>query len=295
MRLLPVLLAQVHPLSPHEAVSHVRREVLSHVETFANTRLVLYPELHTCRAQGTPEQCRRIYEDAAEPLDGPRVSALAAIAREANVWFVPGTVAERGPQGELFNTTVVFDPAGELVATYRKIFPWRPTEPFDPGDSFVTFDIPFVGRVGLAICYDLWFPEVIRQLAWLGAEAVLVPTQTSTSDRRQEVILAQAAAIQNQVHILSLNAAGPLGIGRSLIVDPEGIVRVQASGAESAALTDVLDFDAVRRVRDYGTCGLNRLWSQFRPDEPEIRLPAYGGSLRPNNWNPDNRPAQGEA
>jgi predicted amidohydrolase len=293
MTFLPVVLAQTTPVPSTEAASLMRDQLLTHIASFPQTRLVVYPELQTCRAEGTPEQCRERYEESAEPLDGPLVSALSTMAREAGVWFVPGTVVERGDNGELFNTTVVFDPSGELVACYRKIFPWRPREPFDPGEEFATFDIPDIGRVGLAICYDLWFPEVIRQLAWLGAETVLVPTQTSTSDRRQEIVLAQAAAIQNQVHVVSLNAAAPFGTGGSLVVDPEGLVRVQAAGAEEAVLTDVLDFNAVRRVRTYGTCALNRLWSQAQPGDPVVNLPMYAGTLDPTRMGPLSPPPEG--
>jgi len=98
---------------------------------------------------------------------------------------------------------------------------------------------------------------VIRQLAWLGAEVVLCPTQTSTRDSDQELILARAAAIQNQVYVGSGNSAEPTGTGRSLIADPEGLVRAQAPSEVTSFLTDVLDLDAVARVRQFGTCGWN--------------------------------------
>ena len=92
------------------------------------------------------------------------------------VWLVPGSVFERADDGPIHNTAVVFSPDGELVARYRKVFPWQPHEECAPGDGFVTFDIPDVGRIGLAICYDGNFPETFRQLAWMGAEVVLQPT-----------------------------------------------------------------------------------------------------------------------
>ena len=89
------------------------------------------------------------------------------------MWLVPGSVYERG-EGELVhNTCLVLSPEGELVASYRKVFPWQPHESSAPGDRFVTFDIPDVGRLGLSICYDGSFPETCRQLAWMGAEVVL--------------------------------------------------------------------------------------------------------------------------
>ncbi|MFP5345551.1 MAG: carbon-nitrogen hydrolase family protein [Actinomycetes bacterium] len=285
-RRLPVLVAQTPSLDPRTAVAATRAEVLELLEDFPATHLVVYPEYHTVRVTGGPKERERQYRDAAEPLDGPRVNGLQELAREAGVWLVPGTVVERGSRGELFNTAVAIGPDGELAAAYRKIFPWRPFEPFDSGEEFVTFDIPGVGRVGLCICYDLWFPEVIRHLAWLGAELVVVPTQTSTRDRDQELVLARANAIQNQVFVLSANAAEPAGTGRSILADPEGLVRFQAPSEASAFLTDVVDLDAIGTAREFGTCGLNRMWSQFRPDDPGLPLPLYGGALDPKTWEP---------
>ena len=291
MRLLPVLLAQSHPLAPDRAVGDLRNDVLSLMDAFPGTRLLVYPEFHTCTVDGGRAERERQFRELAEPLDGPRVSALRSIAREAGVWLAPGTVLERGPRGELFNTAVVIAPDGEVASSYRKIFPWRPSEPFDPGTDFVTFDIPDVGRVGLAVCYDLWFPEIIRHLAWLGAEVVLIPTQTSTADREQELVLARAAAIQNQVFVVSVNAAGPVGTGRSIIVDPEGLVRCQSPGEGVARLSDVVDLDTVTKTRLLGTCGLNRMWSQGRPGDPVLPLPLYAGDLDPARWEPAQLPS----
>ena len=73
----------------------------------------------------------------------------------------------------------------------------------------MTFDIPEVGRIGLSICYDGGFPETCRQLAWMGAEVVLQPSRTTTSDRNQEMVMARANAIFNQIYLVSLNAGSP--------------------------------------------------------------------------------------
>ena len=74
----------------------------------------------------------------------------------------------------------------------------------------------------------LWFPEVIRHLAWMGAELVVIPTQTSTRDPAEELVLVRASAIQNQVFVVAANAAAPVGTGRSILADPEGLVRFLA-------------------------------------------------------------------
>jgi len=153
----------------------------------------------------------------------------------------------------------------------------------------VVFDVPEAGRCGFSICYDAWFPEVSRQLAWLGAEVIINPVQTTTSDRAQELVLARANAIVNQVFVVSVNAAAPLGVGRSLITDPEGRIRVEADDPTATVLTDVLDLGEVARVREFGTAGLNRMWSQFTSADPVLKLPLYAGRIDPAHWNPDTR------
>lgn len=248
--------------------------------TVPDVQLVLAPELHLSAQPGLLEEQSSYPDEVAVPVPGPLTEALAGLARDHGVWLVPGTVFERADDGRLHNTALAFSPQGELVARYRKVFPWQPHEDCAPGDRFVTFDIPDVGRFGLAICYDGNFPESFRQLAWMGAEVVLQPTLTTTSDRPAELVLARANAIANQLYVVSVNAATPAGLGRSIVVDPEGIVRVEAGGGEEL-VTDVLDLDAVARVREHGLAGVSRMWQQLLRAGPDIDLPVYGGRLQP--------------
>ncbi|MGN6427817.1 MAG: carbon-nitrogen hydrolase family protein [Leifsonia sp.] len=252
----------------------------------AGARLVVHPELHLFGADHLPEAERTAALHAsAVPLDGDLVRDLGAIARESGVWLVPGSICERGPAGELFNTALAIAPDGSVAASYRKIFPWRPFEPYVPGDRFVVFDLDG-STVGLDICYDAWFPEVSRHLAWMGAEAIVNVVKTTTPDREQEVVLARANSIANQVFTVSVNTAGPVGRGRSIVVDPEGAVLAESPGDEETVLTTAIDLDHVARVREHGTAGVNRMWSQFRPGDAEIPLPLYGGRIDPATWAP---------
>lgn len=275
-RCLAIALVQAEPLTG-APLPEFADDVAAVLRRFPNTDLLVYPELHLFGGPGEDE-------DLAEPVDGPRARLLAELAGDLGVWLVPGTLAERAPDGGAYNTAAVFSPDGELVAAYRKCFPWRPYETTRPGTEFTVFDIPGVGRAGLSICYDSWFPEVTRQLAWQGAEFVITPTRTTTSDRAQELVLSRANAIVNQIYVLSVNAAAP-GVGQSLVVDPEGRVRVDA-GRPAEVLTDVLDLDDVSRVRHYGTAGLNRMWSQFTDGDPDLELPVYQGRISPGRWAP---------
>ncbi|HVV23827.1 MAG TPA: carbon-nitrogen hydrolase family protein [Pseudonocardiaceae bacterium] len=267
-RSLPIALVQAEPVAGAD-VDVFAADVTAVLGRFPGTALVVYPELHLFGGDGDET-------DLAEPLSGPRAAALAELAGDLGVWLVPGTLCERGPEG-VSNTAVVFSPEGALAAVYRKCFPWRPHETFVPGSDFTVVDLPGIGRAGLSICYDSWFPEVARQLAWQGAEFVITPTRTTTSDRAQELVLSRANAIVNQIYVLSVNAAAP-GVGQSLVVDPEGRVRVDA-GRAPEVLTDVIDLDDVTRVREYGTAGLNRMWHQHRDGDPVLELPVYQGRM----------------
>ena len=215
---------------------------------------------------------------AATTIPGPVTDRLGALARELGVWLVPGSLVERDDDGRLFNTAVAISPDGELVARYRKLFPWRPYEALEPGSEFVTFDIPGKGRVGLAICFDGSFPEVARQLAWLGADVIIQPTLTTTRDREMEVVMSRANAFANQVFVVNVNGASPSGVGESVIVDPEGTI-MQHAGEGEEVLFGVLDLERVALVREHGTFGLNRPWAQLADQCALVRYPMFGGAL----------------
>lgn len=285
-RILPLIAAQARPRLIGEPVSAFADEVKAALEAQPHSKLVVFPELHLFGDEDPDLQRTDILQTSAEPLDGPRVKELKQLAKDLNIWLVPGSVCERGPEGQLFNTQLVLSPDGELAGYYRKIFPWRPFEPYDPGDRFATVDLPGIGRVGLNICYDAWYPEVSRQLAWMGAEVILNVVKTTTPDRRQELILAKANAIVNQVFMVSVNCAGPTGQGRSIIVDPEGNTLIEATDDQPQLLTAELDLAAVDRVRTHGTENLNRPWSQFREGEPAVELSVYQGRINPATWTP---------
>ncbi|MCL4529979.1 MAG: carbon-nitrogen hydrolase family protein [Chloroflexi bacterium] len=208
----------------------------------------------------------------AEQIPGPLTERLCALARRTGQWLVPGSMYELDGD-KLYNTAVVISPEGEIVAKYRKMFPWLPYESgTTPGEEFCVFDVPDVGRFGLCICYDMWFPEVSRQLAWMGAEVILQPTLTPTSDRELELVMARANALFNQCYFVSVNGIGEWGGGRSTVIDPDGRVLQQAS-TNQTFMTEIIDLDHVTRTREYGTLGLAQTIKQLR--DSGKRFPIY--------------------
>ena len=264
------------PGDPAGTVEQFGRHVRALRSTFDGLQLVVTPELHLMAltslvdADGLPTE-----EELAVDVPGELTERLGALARETELWLIPGSVFER-LEGGVANTALVLSPAGELVTSYRKCFPWQPYETSRPGTRTVCFDIDGIGRFGLAICHDGAFPEIFRSLAWQGAEAIFQLVLTETSDREAETIVARASAIVNQVAVVNVNAAAPVGNGRSLVIDPEGAVRYEA-GVSEEVLTAVLDLDQVERVRERGSFGINRLWDEMDRVGPGLELPLYGG------------------
>ena len=286
-----IALVQARPLGGPDAVAALAADVTEILAQQPETQMVVYPELHLLGAKDDDDDPLD-FGDVAELISGPLVQSLGRVAAGAGIWLVPGSIAELGQDGRIYNTALVFDGSGRLVSTYRKVFPWRPHEPWASGAAFTTFDVPDAGRMGVNICYDSWFPEATRQIAWLGAEVVLNIVKTTTPDRDQELVLARANAITNQVFYLSVNAAGPRGRGHSIYVGPEGEVLAEVAHAEPEVTHLLIDLDRVSDVRAHGTAGLNRLWEQLRADDDPIDLPVYDGHMVHSRWRPA-RDAQG--
>jgi formamidase len=280
MRLLSIAALQISPLvgNAQATVEDFERRVFVLRETFNELQLIVAPELHLSAVGGFFDEHPNAASQVAVEIPGALTERLCSLARATGLWLVPGSLYERADGDGVHNTAVAISADGEIVAAYRKCFPWQPYEESLPGTRLVVFDVPNIARVGLAICHDGAFPEVFRQLAWLGAEVVIQPTLTTTSDRDAELILARANAIANQLYVVNVNAPGPTALGRSVVIDPEGLVRVQA-GAGEELITDVLDLDAVTRVRTAGSFGLNRLLEQFDRLARSLELPMYGGYL----------------
>jgi len=264
---------------PEATLEQFERSVRTLRSTFDGLELVVAPELHLMALLPLLEEDGVAPQDLAVDVPGELTERLGALARATGLWLIPGSVYERVGNA-VTNTTVVLSPDGELIASYRKCFPWQPYETTQPGTATVCFDIDGVGRFGLAICHDGAFPEIFRSLAWQGAEAVFQVTLTGTSDRDAETVIARANAIVNQVAVVNVNAAAPVGNGRSLVIDAEGAVRYEA-GVGEEVVTAVLDLEQVQRVRERGSFGINRLWEEMDRVGPGLELPLYGGPYRP--------------
>ena len=236
----------------------IKKEILKTKAIFPWVDMIILPELASFGtnpelAENHPSETEKFY---------------AELAKELAIWLIPGSMFQR--EGEdVFNVAPVINPEGEVIARYRKIYPFYPYEKgVSSGDKFVVFDVPDVGRFGVSICYDQWYPEVTRNLTYLGAEVIICPTLTGTIDREVELAISRTNAAIGQCYFLNVNAAGELGVGQSILCGPDGAVLHQASiGRELMPIE--LDLEHVRRVRERGMFGLGQTIKSFR-DNPIV-------------------------
>ena len=207
-----------------------------------------------------------------EYIPGPMTEYFGSLAKKYGIYFIPGTMFEKHdelPEGKFYNTAPIFNPKGELIDTYRKMAPWRPSEDITvPGNKYVVFDIPEKNtKIGVQICYDLNFPEISRNETLMGAE-VLVKL---TMDPQELYLLNKPVhftrALENQAYLVSTNGVGFFNnvhlYGNSLVVSPEGNLLWEA-GQEPTIATVTLDLDLVERSRQYGTMFLDHYVQHLR-------------------------------
>ena len=144
------------------------------------------------------------------------------------------------------------------------MYPFYPYEQgVEAGKEICVFDIPDVGRFGVSICYDMWFPETIRAMALKGAEVIIHPTLTNTRDRDVECAMVRANAAQNQCYMIDVNGAGQLAYGNSLFAGPEGEI-IHAAGTSEEIMVVEIDLNLVRRTRERGLMGLGQPLKSYR-------------------------------
>ncbi|MDQ4041235.1 MAG: carbon-nitrogen hydrolase family protein [Actinomycetota bacterium] len=231
-------------------------------------RLVREAAERGARLAVLPEKWNRLCEPermaaAAEPLDGPSTEWARGLARELGIDLVAGSIVERGAHGN-HNTSVHVGADGEIRAVYRKLHMfdvevagqvYRESEHEAPGEEVVESALDGGAGLGLTVCYDLRFPELYRELSRRGARVLAVPSAfTLTTTRDHWEVLLRARAIENQAFVVAANQVGehPPGLrsgGRSMIVDPWGLVLAQAPDGEAAVVAD-LDFAAQDAIRD---------------------------------------------
>jgi predicted amidohydrolase len=222
--------------------------------------LVALPENFAyLRREGVPIPC-------AQTLDGEIVGSVRELAKQHRIWLLGGTFPESAEGGgRVYNTSVLVSPGGEIEAVYRKIHlfdvdlrgsgggVFTESATITPGKEVVVASTPF-GPLGLAVCYDLRFPELFRAMAERGAGWIAVPSAFAPETGRDHwEVLLRARAIENQAFVLAPAQCGRhspdrASYGRSMVVDPWGLVLARAADRPGAVVADC-DPGDLERVR----------------------------------------------
>lgn len=253
-------------------------------------KLVVLQELH--RSLYFCQQEDTAVFDLAETIPGPTTSVLSALSKELQIVIV-ASLFEKRATGLYHNTAVVFETDGDIAGTYRKMH--IPDDPgfyekfyFTPGDLGFTPIDTSVGRLGVLVCWDQWFPEAARLMAMAGAEILIYPTaigwdpadEEAEKSRQQDawVTVQRAHAIANGIPVVSVNRigheadpAGGQGIvfwGSSFVAGPQGEFLAQASAVDAATITADVDMARSEEIR--------RIWPYLR----DRRIDAYQDLLK---------------
>lgn len=221
-------------------------------------RLVVLPEVFNWRGN------KKFEREFAEPIPGPTSTAMAELARELKIFLLAGSILEAiSTNDKSFNTSLLFDPSGGLLASYRKIHLFdvdlangvslRESDTRAHGGDVVVVPTE-LGKMALSVCYDLRFPELYRGHADKGADLIFVPSAfTAFTGQAHWEALLRARAIENQVYVIAADQFGKSANsfechGHSMIVDPWGKILAELADGPGV-ITAEIDLDFLAKVR----------------------------------------------
>ena len=226
-------------------------KAVNYIRTAKRADLVILPELWNIGFMSFDR-----YQEEAEDQNGETLSALREASREVGAYVHSGSFVERVGDS-FFNSSYLISPTGELLANYRKIhlfsYNSRENQILAPGEEVVVVDTP-LGRLGMATCYDLRFPELFRRMLQKGVQVILVCSAWPYPRLEPWIMLNRVRALENQSFLISANSCelnqGTMFVGHSMIVDPWGVILASA-GDDEVILSGELNLsrieDAVRR------------------------------------------------
>jgi predicted amidohydrolase len=223
---------------------------LENISRAADADLVVLPEIWNVGFMSFGR-----YESEAEDRGGPTLTALRQAAREADVFLHTGSFVEKDGD-DYFNSSYLLSPEGDILANYRKIHLFghnsRETQILKPGEKVIVADTP-LGRIGMATCYDLRFPELFRRMAEQGAALFLICSAWPYPRLEHWIIFNRARAMENQCFLVSANSVGSnLGatfVGHSMMINPWGVI-LASGGDEDVILKSEIDLTEVDSARE---------------------------------------------
>jgi omega-amidase len=221
--------------------------------------IIALPEMFNC-----PYNNKHFREYAETYPNGETLNMLSSAAREKNVFIIGGSIPELDEQGRVFNTSFIFDNNGNLIGKHRKVhlfdidikngIRFKESEVLTSGSDITIVDTPW-GKVGVAICYDIRFPELIRLMALKGAKTVFVPAAFNmTTGPAHWELLFKSRALDNQIFVAGISPArnenySYVAYGNSLIANPWGSITSRLDEKEGILIQDI-DLEYIDEIRE---------------------------------------------
>lgn len=286
----PLKLASIQLASGADKAANLRHAASRVAEAAASgARLCVLPECFNS-PYGTdyfPQYAETLLPSPPTQDQSPSYHALSRMAADSGVYLVGGSIPELNPDtGKYHNTTLVFGPEGTLLATHRKVhlfdidipgkITFRESDVLTAGDDVTIVDLPGYGRIGVAICYDVRFPELATIAARRGAFALIYPGAFNlTTGPLHWELLARARAVDNQIYVVMCSPARDLSAsyhayGHSMIVDPLAKVLGEAEDGE-AIIEAELDGEKLTEVRKNIPLNTQRRFDVY-PDVSDERI-----------------------
>ncbi|MDD2207133.1 MAG: carbon-nitrogen family hydrolase [Aminobacterium sp.] len=231
--------------------SHVKEMIDKAMSAQKRPDMIVLPEDWST---GFSDEMFHHMEDFIEPIDGPSVTLLKECAKKHNVWILGGSIGTQFEDG-MRNTAFLLNRNGEIVGDYSKMHLYRDMDEdvaYKHGTDMNVYDTE-LGKVGIAICYDLRFCELFRTYALRGADVVIETSDFPNPRVNHWRTLLLARAIENQMFIIACNRVGasPMGTycGHSMIIDPWGEV-IAEGGDQEEIVTGSVDFSETQKIRD---------------------------------------------
>lgn len=220
------------------------------IESAADADLVILPEIWNIGFMSFDA-----YTDLAEDSEGPTVSLMKSLAQQHNIFLHTGSFVEK-ENDKFYNTSLLLSPEGKTIAKYQKIhlfgYNSKETQILSPGNEVVVTDTPF-GKVGMATCFDLRFPELFRAMVDKGAQYFLVCSAWPYPRLEAWLMLNRVRALENQCYLISANSTGmncgSQFAGHSMVTDPWGTI-LASGGDEDIIVKAEIDPDKVTQARE---------------------------------------------
>jgi omega-amidase len=254
---IKISVCQIH-VSNNKKANLVKAKDLITDAAAAGSRIVILPEMFNCPYESS------FFEKFAEEFPGPTTNFISSLAKNLSVYIIGGSVPEK-ENGKIYNTSYTFNPEGMLIGKHRKIhlfdadihtpggIKFKESDTLSYGDNVTVFETKYC-KIGVAICYDMRFGELIRKMTLLGAKIIVIPAAFNmTTGPAHWHLLARTRALDNQVYFI---AASPsrnekdiyTSYGHSLVVDPWGKILAEKDEKEGLLFCEI-DLDYVEQIR----------------------------------------------